>query len=269
MRRVPARGTDYFAELAAQYIGATLGVQVEPWDRDGRQGVHDLRYEHQGRSVAVEVKCVLDGDFRQMQGRIDRQAYQPDERFSRLWIVSVRHGARITDVRRELPDLLVFLDEIGWDGRLWQLRREHPVVAARFQALGVLAVAHLPATEMHPPGYLLLLESWERWGEDDIEMPVSFASAYLAGDSREVIRLRRHLRQAQAEERHAFLFIGHEHTEGWPLMTAPGEGDKMALPTTPPTLPEPIDGLWLTGWSSFSRVIAWLPHAGWIAGTTG
>jgi hypothetical protein len=114
-----------------------------------------------------------------------------------------------------------------------------------------------------------LPESWGRWGEDDIEEPVTFANAYLAGDNREVITLRRQLRQAQAEERHAFLFIGHEHTEGWPLMKEHGEGDEMALPTTTPTLPEPIDGLWLTGWSSSSRVIAWLPQNGWIEGTTG
>ena len=150
------------------------------------------------------------------------------------WIVSLDRGARIKDVRRELPDLLVFLDEIGWNGQLWQLRREHPVVAARFQVLGVQAVAHLPPTETHPPGYLLLPESWGRWGEDDIEEP-SFANAYLAGDNREVITLRRQLRQAQADERHVFLFIGHEHTEGWPLMKEPGEGDNMALPTMTPT----------------------------------
>ena len=266
---MPSRGTDYFADLAAQYIGATLGVKVEQWDYDGRQGVHDLQYEHQGRSVAVEVKCVLDGDIRQMQGEIDRQVYQADTRFRRLWIVSLHRGARIKDVRRELPDLLVFLDEIGWDGQLWQLRREHPVVAARFQVLGVQAVAHLPPTETHPPGFLLLPESWGRWGEDDIDEPVSFANAYLAGDNREVITLRRQLRQAQTEERHVFLFIGHEHTEGWPLMKEHGAGDEMALPTTTPTLPEPIDGLWLTGWSSSSRVIAWLPQNGWIEGTTG
>jgi hypothetical protein len=34
-RRVPARDTDPFADLAAQYIGATLGVQVERWDSAG------------------------------------------------------------------------------------------------------------------------------------------------------------------------------------------------------------------------------------------
>jgi hypothetical protein len=137
LRRVPARDTDPFADLAAQYIEATLGVQVERWDRAGGQRAHDLRYEHRSRLVAVEVKCVLDEDYRQMQGEIDKKEYQPYERLSRLWDVRLGHGAQITSVRHELPDLLVLLDEIGWDSRLWQLQREFPGVAARLQALGV------------------------------------------------------------------------------------------------------------------------------------
>jgi hypothetical protein len=32
---------------------------------------------------------------------IDRQVYQADTRFRRLWIVSLGHEARIKDVRRE------------------------------------------------------------------------------------------------------------------------------------------------------------------------
>jgi hypothetical protein len=66
-----------------------------------------------------------------------------------------------------------------------------------------------------------------------------------------------------------FLFIGLEHTEGWPLRRSGSEGDEVTLPTTTPTLPEPVDGLWLAGWSCTSRVIAWLAYLGWIEGRTG
>jgi hypothetical protein len=55
---------DWAAELARQYIEATLNVPVETWDRDARQGAHDLRYDHGGRSTAVEVKLVVDADYR-------------------------------------------------------------------------------------------------------------------------------------------------------------------------------------------------------------
>jgi hypothetical protein len=91
----------------------------------------------------------------------------------------------------------------------------------------------------------------------------------LTGARGEVVTLRRQLRDAKADERHAFLFIGLKHTEGWPLRTSGSEGDEMTLPTTTPTLPEPVDGVWLAGWSSTSRVIAWLPYLGWIEGRTG
>lgn len=267
---MPARDTDHFADYAAQCIAATLRVEVEPWDRGGRQGAHDLRYEHEGRSVAVEVKRVVDEDYRQMQGEIDKQVYQPHERLSRLWHVRLRDGAWIKALRRELPDILAFLDEIGWDRphQAWQLRRTFPALADRLKALGVWTLYPTRPTEAHPPGYFLHHEGWSRWGEDDIDELVSFACAYLTGDRGEVVTLRRQLHGAQTDERHAFLFIGLEHTVGWLLTAAPIEGAELSLPTRPPTLPEPVDGLWLTGWSPVGRVIAWRPHVGWIEGST-
>ncbi len=55
---------DWAAELARQYIEATLNVPVKTWDRCARQGAHDLRYDHEGRSTAVKVKLVVDADYR-------------------------------------------------------------------------------------------------------------------------------------------------------------------------------------------------------------
>jgi hypothetical protein len=80
--------------------------------------------------------------------------------------------------------------------------------------------------------------------------------------------LRRQLRDAETDERHAFLFIALEHTEGWLLTRARTEGAEQTLPTIIPVLPEPIDGLWLTGWSPVGRVIAFRPRVGWIEGRT-
>jgi hypothetical protein len=51
-------------------------------------------------------------------------------------------------------------------------------------------------------------------------------------------------------------------------MKVSGEGDEITLPGTAPVLPEPVDGLWPASWSADGRVIAWLPHAGWIEGRT-
>jgi hypothetical protein len=80
-------------------------------------------------------------------------------------------------------------------------------------------------------------------------------------------KLRKQLGAADADERHAFLFIGWEHTEGWPLELSTTD-EEMSLPTTPPVLPESVDALWLASMAVRSRVIAWLPRVGWIEGKT-
>jgi hypothetical protein len=267
---VPARDTGPFADLAAQHIEATLGVQVERWDRAGRQGGHDLRYEHRSRSVAVEVKCVLDEDYRQLQGEIDKKEYRPYERLSRLWVVRLGHGAQIKSVRHELPDPLVLLDEIGWDGRLWQLGRELPGVAARLQALGIGGLIPLWSDRgVHPPGYVLHHEGWWSFGADVIDEPAGFACAYLAGAGGEVVTLRRQLRDAQADERHVFPVHRPGARRGSAAEEVGTRGRRDDAANHEPTLPEPVDGLWLAGWSSTSRVIGWLPYLGWIEGRTG
>jgi hypothetical protein len=265
------RDEDVIAAYAAKFIGATLGVEVEPWDVGGRQGAHDLRYEHEGRVVAVEVKSLLDADFQQMQAEINRREYQPVDRLKRFWIVHLRHGANVRAVRQHLPDVLVLLDEIGYeDLPLRRLRQRLPNVAARLDALGVRRVSPTAPTERHPGGYLLLPTSWGGFGTDDLDQLVDFASTCLASDRREMQRLRQQLRDADADERHAFLLVGSEYPEGWSLKgTAPGP-DVIAMPPAAPRLPEPIDGLWLASFSFLTRVIAWLPgRGGWIEGQRG
>jgi hypothetical protein len=263
------RDEDVIAAYAAKFIGATRDVKVEAWDVGGRQGAHDLRYEHEGRLVAVEVKSVVDADFQQMQAEINKREYQPVDRLKRFWIVHLRHGANVRDVRQYLPDLLELLDEIGYeDLPLWRLRQRLPSVAARLDALGVRGVRPTAPTERHPGGYLLLPSSWGGFGTDDLDGLVDFASTCLASDRREMQRLRQQLRDADADERQAFLFVGVEYTEGWPLQGM-AQGPAV-LPSSAPRLPEPIDGLWLASFSLLTRVIAWLPdRGGWIEGQRG
>jgi hypothetical protein len=51
---------------------------------------------------------------------------------------------------------------------------------------------------------------------------------------------------ANTHQRHAFLFVGYEYTEGRPLLLALAV-EEVILPSSPPSLPEPVDGLWLAG----------------------
>jgi hypothetical protein len=251
---------DWAAELARQYIEATLKVPVETWDRDARQGAHDLRYDHEGRSIAVEVKLVVDADYRALAQRIARTGYVRDSRLTRMWSLRLKHGARVDQALRNVPDLLIHLEQRGWlDRRLWLLRNRDPVTAASLDRVGVTSLWSQRPTLKHPPGFYLMPEPWGGW-EQGIEALSAFVSDLLAVPH--MARLRRQLANAQADERHAFLFLGWEHMES--VLLHPREARE--VPAAAPILPEPIDGLWLASLSETTRVLAWDPRRGWFEG---
>jgi hypothetical protein len=181
---VPSR-RDLFADLAAQYIAATLGVTPEPWDVSKRQGAHDLRYEYQGRSVAVEVKRVVSEDFRQMEGELDKLPYQRDDRLRRSWHVLLRHDANIGCARERVPSLLMLLEDAGWVDvwEIWRLRSSQPRLAGGFDALGVSDLWGNEPTEKHPPGFRLTPAPWSAF-EPDIDALPAFASERYAATVR-------------------------------------------------------------------------------------
>jgi hypothetical protein len=251
---------DRAAGLARQYIEATLNVPVETWDRDGRQGAHDLRYDHEGRSTAVEVKLVVDADYRVMAQRIAKTGYVPDSRLTRMWDLRLKHRARVDQALRDVPDLLMHLEQRGWlDRPLWVLRKSDPVTAARLDRLGVTSLWSQRPTLRHPPGFYLMPESWGSW-EQGVEALPAFVSDLLAEPH--MAPVRRQLADAEADERHAFLLLGWEHMESVLLHSR----ETRELPVAAPKLPEPIDGLWLASLSKTTRVLAWAPHRGWFEG---
>ena len=251
---------DWAAELARQYIEATLKVPVETWDRDARQGAHDLRYDQEGRSTAVEVKLVVDADYRALEKRIAKAGYVRDSRLTRTWSLRLKHRTRVDQALRDVPNLLMHLEQRGWqDRRLWDLRKSDPVTAARLERLGVTSLWSQRPTLKHPPGFYLMPEPWGGW-EQGIESLPAFLSDLLADPH--MSRLRRQLADAEVDERHAFLFLGWEHMESVLLHSR----DTRELPVAAPKLPEPIDGLWVASLSETTRVAAWVPRRGWFEG---
>jgi hypothetical protein len=251
---------DWAAELARQYIQATLNVPVESWDRCARQGAHDLRYNHEGRSTAVEVKLLVNADYRALEERIARTGYVRDSRLTRMWDLRLKHGVRVDQALREVPDLLMRLEQRGWlDRRLWLLRKRDPVTAADLARLGVTSLWSQRPTLKHPPGFYLMPEPWGGW-EQGMEALPAFVSDLLAEPY--MARLRRQLADAEVDERHAFLLLGWEHMESVLLHSR----DTRELPASAPKLPEPIDGLWVASLSETTRVLAWVPRRGWFEG---
>jgi hypothetical protein len=122
---------DWAAELACQYIEATLNVPVETWDRYARQGAHDLQFDHEGRSIAVEVKLVVDADYRALEKRIAKTGYVRDSRLTRMWDLRLKHRARVDQAQR----LMSAMPSCSSGGNTWSpccCTREKP---ASFQQL--------------------------------------------------------------------------------------------------------------------------------------
>ena len=111
LRRVSTAHNDFFADLAAQYIEATLECRSSG-GAEGR-ALMICGYELGGRLLAVEVKCVVDQDFRQLDGEIAKSEYVHINRLKRLWDARLHSAANVKSVRKDFPDLLISLEDIG------------------------------------------------------------------------------------------------------------------------------------------------------------
>jgi hypothetical protein len=259
---MPGPSDDWTADLAAEHIRATLGVEPEPHDICGRMGAYDLRYEQDGQTVAVEVKAVLDQRLRTMDEAITRAEYIPAAQLTRRWVVYLRVGTDIRRARAGLPGLLAECESRGWDIVPPVPHIRGSALAEQLDRLHVVSAHGQAATSANPGGFAMLPEQVWTW-EQETPGLAAFVSGVLNDENSVPIQtLRRQLGDAEnVDERHAFLFVGWEHPSIWPLMSAGGE-----LPTEQPQLPDPIDGVWVATFSTETRVVAWLPGRGWIEG---
>ena len=120
-----------------------------------------------------------------------------------------------------------------------------------------------PPTEKHPAGFVLHPEPVGAW-EAAIPDLSTFVGNLLGDAGSQLAQdLRRQLGAAQdVDERQAFPLVGWEHVEGWQLAQWGPPGS----PSQAPRPPAPIDGVWLASFAAETRVVAWLPGAGWVEG---
>src|SRR5262249_44137874 len=129
--------------LARRYIAATMDIPVEAieiWDCQGRQGVYDLRYEHQSRLIAVEAKLVIDADLERLIRRINRAGCTPERSLSRRWTVVLRRGADVREAHTRLPAMLKQMEERGWHDRRTYSRARQAGLADELDRLGVTSM---------------------------------------------------------------------------------------------------------------------------------
>jgi hypothetical protein len=79
---------DWAAELARQYIEATLNVPVEPWDRDARQGAHDLDMTMRVDPPPSRSSLSSTPTIEPWRSGLPGTGYVRDSRLTRMWDVA-------------------------------------------------------------------------------------------------------------------------------------------------------------------------------------
>jgi hypothetical protein len=155
-----------------------------------------------------------------------------------------------------MPTLLLELEQHGFrPDNAQQLRRRDAELLFHLNDLGITSMVCLAPTEMHPPGYYMLLDGWGGM-VPEVDNAVSSACKLIASQKME--KLRTQLANAKVDERHAFLIYGSEFLEAIPF------GESGTLPSAPPDLPDGVDGVWFSTLRFGSATVAWLPTRGWI-----
>ena len=256
-------GNDYREQGALAVIGAHLGVKVVLHDDQSEPGMYDLRAElGGGRFAAIEVTAAEDerraADFGALAGGRGF-VRAPQLKFG--WVVYLYEGARISEVRRQAPALLVEIERIGateltasrgWldDGELEDLRE-------RFAGCGVDAVhQHLWVD----PGVIRMVgPAYATWLSMDPDDVVTFVESFVESRPSDVAKLGR----SNADERHIFIWSGVFSTAERELRAL--ALDVSQLPTRAPQLPLEVTHVWVAGETARpSRIVHWSPTLGWV-----
>ncbi|WP_406487816.1 hypothetical protein [Streptomyces phaeochromogenes] len=247
---------DAAAHIAGRCISNTLGVEVITNDADGRQGAYDLALTHEERTIAVEVKLVVDPNHRAAGTKSHQLGYTRQPGLTYMWFVHLSPDKSWKRALARIPTLLAELEGRGIVPDTAHYFWQHDFnLYIEFERLGIESLSCLPSTEKHPPGYYVMQAAW---GGIVPELDHAVVSACTLMSGPDMAKLRRQLAAAETDERHAFLIYGWEYLEAIPL------GHEGPLPSEPPTLPEGIDGVWLSTTGSSSATVAWLPRRGWF-----
>ncbi|MBT2383676.1 hypothetical protein [Streptomyces sp. ISL-11] len=244
---------DVAALIARQCIAVTLGVDVEVHDVDGKQGAHDLAFAYDGRDCAAEVKLVVDPAQREVEAKAGKFGYRVDNRLRHSWTVYLSPGRRWNTALTQIPALLSRVEVAGDKVLAHPWRRGE--LSEHLDRIGVDDLVCVPPTEKHPPGYYVMPAPWGG-GVPSMDEAVASACQHLA--SQVMRKIRKQLANAQADEKHAFLFYGWEYMEAIPF----SRDDE--FPRAAPQLPAGVDALWLTSTLHESAVVVWLPDRGWL-----
>ena len=249
-----ARSTERPDERLARHIVSTvLGVPVERHDYGTAPRQVDALVCYPDRVAALEVVADPDKEFNDQQVALygkKNPLEVPGLRKS--WIVLLSRQAKINNVKRALPALLLDLQDnpppkrSPWDVEPSELNR-----------LGITSAD--PIYESTESGRVWLLPvGWGGWVGDEGTVG-EWVTRVLVEKAADVpAKLAAH---PGVVERHAFIWTIPSSDMGVQVQLECG--DDHPFPVAPPTLPTGVTHVWVAGSARYQGVLAWFPGRGW------
>lgn len=234
-------------ERAARHVVArVLGHRVSRHEDGKFDSQVDALIHGPDEIAALEVVADHEEAFNAQWAALERLNHRLEvPSLQRLWSAQLARTAKVRDVVKRLPDLVLALE-----------RSQHSDAerAEALDAIRRLRVQTIRPVEGAQPGRINLhVEGWGGWSTLTMAQYVEKVLA-AAPD------VPRKLKLHPALAKHAFIWTTISTDHGIQSML---ERREQPLPTDPPSLPEGVTHVWIAGSFTSQGAVAWFPDRGW------
>ena len=238
-------------ELARDIVAKVLGVPVKRFEDGTAPGQVDALIHYADREAPLEVVADHDPDYNGQQDALRRTKDRIEvSGLRKSWMVLLSRKAKINNVKRALPALLLAMQDNP------PQRRRPFDEPSQLDRLGITKAWPLDRSAVSGRVWLVP----QAWGgfagtEDTVG---EWVTEVLRREADVPRKLADH---PDVAERHAFI---------WATVRSPMEvqtqlepGDDHPFPVTAPTLPEGVTHVWVAGQYFSQGALAWFPDRGW------
>ena len=250
---VVARSNERANERLARHIVSTvLGVPVDRFEDGMANRQVDALIRYPDRLAALEIVADHDAAFNAQWDALNRLGHKlqvPGLR--QAWMVQLGRRAKIRDVERELPAMLLAQqDSLPPEGLLWDDE------SSDLERLNIRSARPIDDSMASGLAYLYA-EGW--WGPASEEHVLAeWVTGVLSEQSDVPAKLAGHPGVA---ERHAFVWA--RFNSGFGVHDQLHRDEGLPVPTTAPTLPPGVTHVWVAGSLRDQSTLAWFPNRGW------
>lgn len=249
---------DQSEAFAFEIIRRVTGHDVRHIDDGSRARMVDGAWTDEGgRRHVVEVTRLMPPHMGQLLSLLNGRDYKlPAELVSRRWSASVEPTVDLRTLDSELDLMLTHCERVGLRHLAdlpWRELEKWPL-GKHVQAGDLDAWCR----DAPSPGYIEVLPPGRGGGAGGMEVVPPWLSRQLETDPLLVEKVEK-LRQWDADQRHLFIGV---HRYGVPFAVGYAFWNADAIPTTSPTLPDGLDGVWMAP-AVNKPPLTWLRGRGW------